>query len=101
MIILDPPAFTKSRATVRNADSAYEELNLLAMRLLPRGGYLVTCSCSRFMTPELFMNAVSRAAYRAKVSLKLIERRGASPDHPVLIGAPDTEYLKCLIFQVV
>ena len=100
MIILDPPAFTKSRATVRNADSAYEELNLLAMRLLPRGGYLVTCSCSRFMTPDLFQKAIARAAYRARVSLRQIERRGASPDHPVLTGAPDTEYLKCFIYQV-
>lgn len=101
MIILDLPAFTKSRSTVRNADSAYEELNLLAMRLLPRGGYLVTCSCSRFMTPDLFLRAVSRAAYRARVSLRTIEKRGASPDHPVLAGAPDTEYLKCYLFQIV
>ncbi len=101
MIILDPPAFTKSRNTVRNAEGAYEEINLMAMRLLPRGGYLVTCSCSRFMTPDLFMRAAEKAAYRAKVSLKLIEKRGAAPDHPVLIGAPDTEYLKCLIIQIV
>ena len=101
MIVLDPPAFTKSRSTVRNADSAYEELNLLAMRLLPRGGYLVTCSCSRFMTPDLFQKAIARAAYRARVSLRLVEKRGASPDHPVLTGAPDTEYLKCFIYQVV
>ena len=101
MIILDPPAFTKSRSTVRNAGKGYEELNLLAMRLLPRGGYLVTCSCSRFMTPDLFLKAVSDAAYKAGVSLRLIEKRGASPDHPDRIGAPDTEYLKCLLFQVV
>ena len=101
MIILDPPAFTKSRSTVRNAGKGYEELNLLAMRLLPRGGYLVTYSCSRFMTPDLFLKAVSDAAYKAGVSLRLIEKRGASPDHPVRIGAPDTEYLKCLLFQVV
>ena len=101
LIILDPPAFTKSRSTVHSASLGYEELNYLAMRLLPRGGYLCTCSCSRFMTPDLFMKAVSDAALRANVSLRLIEKRGASPDHPVLIGAPDTEYLKCLIFQVV
>lgn len=101
LIILDPPAFTKSRSTVHSATLGYEELNYLAMRLLPRGGYLCTCSCSRFMTPDLFMKAVSDAAQRANVSLRLIEKRGASPDHPVLIGAPDTEYLKCLIFQVV
>lgn len=101
LIILDPPAFTKSRSTVHSASLGYEELNYLAMKLLPRGGYLCTCSCSRFMTPDLFMKAVSDAAQRANVSLRLIEKRGASPDHPVLIGAPDTEYLKCLIFQVV
>ena len=101
LIILDPPAFTKSRSTVHSATLGYEEINYLAMRLLPRGGYLCTCSCSRFMTPDLFMKAVSDAAQRANVSLRLIEKRGASPDHPVLIGAPDTEYLKCLIFQVV
>ncbi len=101
LIILDPPAFTKSRSTVHSATLGYEELNYLAMRLLPRGGYLCTCSCSRFMTPDLFMKAVSDAAQRANVSLRLIEKRGASPDHPVLIGAPDTEYLKCLIFQVI
>jgi len=101
MIVLDPPAFTKSRSTVRNASEGYEELNLLAMRLLPRGGYLVTCSCSRFMTPELFSQAVERAAYKARVSLKTVEKRGASPDHPVLAGAPDTEYLKCYIYQIV
>lgn len=101
LIILDPPAFTKSRSTVHSASLGYEELNYLAMRLLPRGGYLCTCSCSRFMTPDLFLKTVSEAALRANVSLRLVEKRGASPDHPVLIGAPDTEYLKCLIFQVV
>ena len=101
MIILDPPAFTKSRATVRNASEGYEQINTMAMRLLPRGGYLVTCSCSRFMTPELFTQAVESAAYKARVSLRTVEKRGASPDHPVLSGAPDTEYLKCYIYQVV
>ncbi|MBP0986134.1 MAG: methyltransferase domain-containing protein, partial [Oscillospiraceae bacterium] len=101
MIILDPPAFTKSRATVRNASEGYEQINMMAMRLLPRGGFLVTCSCSRFMTPELFSKAVESAAYKARVSLRTVEKRGASPDHPVLSGAPDTEYLKCYIYQVV
>ena len=101
LIILDPPAFTKSRSKVHSASLGYEELNYLAMRLLPRGGYLCTCSCSRFMTPDLFMKTVSEAALRANVTLRLIEKRGASPDHPVLVGAPDTEYLKCLIFQVI
>ena len=100
-IILDPPAFTKSRSTVKNASAGYEKLNYLAMRILPRGGYLVTCSCSRFMTPEMFEKMISKAAKEAGVQLRLIERRGAAPDHPVLIGAPDTEYLKCYIYQVV
>ena len=100
-IILDPPAFTKSRNTVRSASAGYERINTLAMRLLPRGGYLVTCSCSRFMTPDLFEKMLERSASSAGVQLRLIERRGASPDHPVLIGAPDTEYLKCYIFQVI
>ena len=101
MIILDPPAFTKSRSTVKNASDGYEQINTMAMRLLPRGGYLVTCSCSRFMTPQLFSEAIERSAYKARVSLRTVEKRGASPDHPVLAGAPDTEYLKCNIYQVV
>lgn len=101
MIILDPPAFTKSRATVKNASDGYEQINTMAMRLLPRGGYLVTCSCSRFMTPQLFSETIERSAYKARVSLRTVEKRGASPDHPVLSGAPDTEYLKCYIYQVV
>ena len=100
-IILDPPAFTKSRNTVKSASAGYEKINYLAMKLLPRGGYLVTCSCSRFMTPELFERTVAKAADEAGVRLRLIEKRGASPDHPVLIGAPDTEYLKCYIYQVI
>ena len=101
MIILDPPAFTKSRSTVKNASDGYEQINTMAMRLLPRGGYLVTCSCSRFMTQQLFSEAIERSAYKARVSLRTVEKRGASPDHPVLAGAPDTEYLKCNIYQVV
>ncbi|MBR2806253.1 MAG: class I SAM-dependent rRNA methyltransferase [Oscillospiraceae bacterium] len=100
-IILDPPAFTKSRNTVKSASAGYEKINYLAMKLLPRGGYLVTCSCSRFMTPELFEKTVAKAADEAGVRLRLIEKRGASPDHPVLLGAPDTEYLKCFIYQVI
>jgi len=71
------------------------------MKLLPRGGYLATCSCSRFMTPTLFDRAVAEAAADASVSLRQIERRQQSPDHPILWGVPETEYLKFLIFQVV
>ncbi|MGI5889048.1 MAG: rRNA large subunit methyltransferase I, partial [Oscillospiraceae bacterium] len=101
MIILDPPAFTKSRSTVKNAGKGYVELNSLAMRVLGRGGWLVTCSCSRFMTPGMFQKAVEEAALNAGLSVKFAEKRGASPDHPVVSGNPETEYLKCLICQVV
>jgi 23S rRNA (cytosine1962-C5)-methyltransferase len=100
-IILDPPAFTKSGATVKNAFRGYKEINLKAMKLLPRGGYLATASCSHFMTAELFRKMLADAAKDAGVRLRQIEERRQSPDHPVLWGVPETEYLKFLIFQVV
>ncbi len=100
-IILDPPAFTKSGATVKNAYRGYKEINLKAMKILPRGGYLATCSCSHFMTAELFRKMVAEAAKDAGVQLRQIEERRQSPDHPILWGVPETEYLKFLIFQVV
>lgn len=101
LIILDPPAFTKSRATVRNAYNGYKEINMKAMKLLPRGGYLATCSCSHFMKADLFRQMLADAAKDAGVSLRQIEERRQSPDHPILWGVPETEYLKFLIFQVV
>lgn len=100
-IILDPPAFTKSSSTVKNAIRGYKEINLKAMRLLNRGGYLATCSCSHFMTEPLFRQMLHDAAADAEVSLRQIEERQQSPDHPILWNVPETDYLKFFIFQVV
>jgi 23S rRNA (cytosine1962-C5)-methyltransferase len=100
-LILDPPAFTKSRSTVRFAARGYKEINLKAMKLLPRGGYLATCSCSHFMTDELFRRVLMGAARDAAVSLRQIEARQQAPDHPILWNVPETDYLKFYIFQVV
>ncbi len=112
LIILDPPAFTKSRKTVDNAMAGYREINYRAMRLLPRGGLLATCSCSHFATEERF-TAMLREAARdagvqlreaardAGVQLRQIEARQQSCDHPILWGVPETSYLKFYLFQVV
>ena len=100
-IILDPPAFTKSRDTVKNAYRGYKEINLKAMKLLPRGGYLATCSCSHFMDEENFKRMLLEAATDAGVSLRQIEIRLQACDHPILWGVPETNYLKFFIFQVV
>lgn len=100
-IILDPPAFTKSSATVKNAERGYKEINMKAMKLLPRGGYLATCSCSHFMRDELFRKMLHSAAADAGVELRQIEARQQSPDHPILWNVPETDYLKFYIFQVV
>jgi len=100
-IILDPPAFTKSRKTVLSAARGYKEINMKAMKLLPRGGYLATCSCSHFITDDLFRQILASAAKDAAVSLRQIEARQQSPDHPILWNVPETDYLKFYIFQVV
>lgn len=100
-IILDPPAFTKSSATVENAARGYREINRRAMQLLPRGGYLATCSCSHFMTRERFAQMLREAASDAGVSLRQIEERQQAADHPILWGVPETDYLKFYLFQVV
>ncbi|MDD5932386.1 MAG: class I SAM-dependent rRNA methyltransferase [Oscillospiraceae bacterium] len=100
-IILDPPAFTKSRKTVVNALAGYKEINYRAMRLLPRGGYLATCSCSHFATEEKFMDMLQDAAKDAGVQLRQIEARQQSCDHPILWGVEETNYLKFYLFQVV
>ena len=100
-IILDPPAFTKSRKTVGGAERGYKEINFRAMKLLPRGGYLATCSCSHFMPSELFLKTVNDAANDAGVQLKLIEARRQSPDHPTLLNVPETDYLKFYLFQII
>lgn len=101
LIILDPPAFTKSRSTVEGAMRGYKEINLRAMKLLPRGGYLATCSCSHFMTEELFCNMLRSAAFDAQVMLRQVEMRQQAPDHPILWNVPETNYLKFYIFQIV
>ena len=100
-IILDPPAFTKSRATADRAYHGYKEINLKAMRLLPRGGYLATCSCSHFMSDEMFRRMLREAAQDAGVTLRQIEARQQAPDHPILPGVPETDYLKFYLLQVV
>ena len=101
MIILDPPAFTKSRSTMHAAERGYKEINLKAMKLLPRGGYLATCSCSHFMPDEQFRKMLYSAASDANVSLRQIECRQQAADHPILWGVEETDYLKFYIFQVV
>ncbi len=100
-IILDPPAFTKSRKTVNSAERGYKEINLRALKLLPRGGYLATASCSHFMPAELFVKMLRSAALDAGVELRQIEARQQSPDHPILWNVPETDYLKFYLFQVV
>ncbi len=100
-IILDPPAFTKSRRTVDAAAQGYQEINLRAMKLLPRGGYLATCSCSHFMTEERFLRLLRVAAFDAHVTLRQIEARAQAPDHPILWNVPESNYLKFYLFQVV
>ena len=100
-VILDPPAFTKSRDTADRAAKGYKEINLRAMKLLPRGGYLATCSCSHFMPDREFRFMLKTAARDAGVSLRQIEARQQGPDHPILWNVPETEYLKFYLFQVV
>ena len=100
-IILDPPAFTKSRKTVAGAERGYKEINLRALKLLPRGGYFATASCSHFMPSELFVKMLKSAAADAGVELRQIEARQQAPDHPILWNVPETDYLKFYIFQVV
>ena len=101
LIILDPPAFTKSRKTVDSAERGYKEINLRALRLLPRGGYLATASCSHFMPSEKFVRMLRSAALDAGVQLRQIEARQQAPDHPILWNVPETDYLKFYLFQVV
>ena len=100
-IILDPPAFTKSRKTLANAITGYKEINYRAMKLLPRGGYLATCSCSHFATAEKFEAMLRSAAHDAGVQLRQIEARQQCCDHPILWGVDETDYLKFYLFQVV
>ena len=101
VVILDPPAFTKSRQATKNAVRGYREINLRGMKLLEDGGFLATCSCSHFMEPELFARTIAEAARGAHRRLRQIESRTQGPDHPYLWGDAQTLYLKFLLFQVV
>ncbi|MBR6027666.1 MAG: class I SAM-dependent rRNA methyltransferase [Clostridia bacterium] len=100
VIILDPPAFTKTRAAVESATRGYKEINLRAMKMLRPGGYLVTCSCSQRVLPAAFLDIVRSAAADARVQLRQVEYRTQGRDHPILPAAPETQYLKCGIFQI-
>ena len=100
VIILDPPAFTKSRSSVKNAVKGYREINLRAMKLLKDGGFLATCSCSHFMTYELFIQTIGQAAKNVHKRLRQVEYRTQAPDHPILWAADESYYLKFYIFQV-
>ena len=101
LIVLDPPAFAKSRRAADSAERGYKEINLRALRLLPRGGYLATASCSHFMPQAAFEKMLREAAADAGVSLRQVEARQQAPDHPILWNVPETDYLKFYIFQVV
>jgi len=99
-IILDPPAFCKSRAALNGAYRGYKEINLRAMKLLRAGGFLITCSCSHYMLPQLFTKMLTEAAADSKRIIRQIEFRAQSKDHPVLLGEAESLYLKCVILQV-
>ena len=101
VVILDPPAFTKSRNSVKNAVKGYREINLRGMKLVKDGGYLATCSCSHFMTYELFTQTIGQAARNVHKRLRQVEFRTQAPDHPILWAADESYYLKFYIFQVV
>lgn len=100
VVILDPPAFTKSRSSIKKAVKGYREINLRGMKLVKDGGYLATCSCSHFMNYELFTQTIGQAARNVHKRLRQVEFRTQSPDHPILWGAGDSYYLKFYIFQV-
>lgn len=101
VVILDPPAFTKSRNSIKNAVKGYREINVRGMKLVKDGGYLATCSCSHFMDPELFHKTIAEAARGAHKRLRQVEFRTQAPDHPILWAAESSYYLKFYIFQVV
>ena len=100
-IVLDPPAFVKSRAALKSAVRGYKEINLRALKLLPRNGILVTCSCSYHFNEQLFLETVEEAARDAKRRVQLLEKRGQPIDHPILVGMPESHYLKCLVLRVI
>ena len=101
VVVLDPPAFTKSRNSVKNAIKGYREINLRGMKLVKDGGFLATCSCSHFMAYELFTETIGQAARNVHKRLRQVEFRTQAPDHPILWAADESYYLKFYIFQVV
>ena len=100
-IILDPPAFTKTRDAVEGATRGYKEINFRAMKIINSGGFLVTCSCSHHVGPDLFTNIIFDAAYDAKRKIRIVEYRTQAKDHPILLASQETQYLKCAILQVI
>jgi len=100
-IVLDPPAFAKNRASVAAAARGYKEINLRALKMLEAGGHLVTCTCSYHMTEPLFLEVLAEAARDARRRVQIVERRTQSSDHPVLLGVPETLYLKCVVLRAV
>jgi 23S rRNA (cytosine1962-C5)-methyltransferase len=101
MVVLDPPAFAKSRRSLEGAATGYKEINLRALRLLSPGGVLVTCSCSHHVSEAMLLELVAEASLDAGRTLRVLERRTQSQDHPILLTVPETHYLKCLILEVV
>jgi 23S rRNA (cytosine1962-C5)-methyltransferase len=100
-IVLDPPAFAKNRASVKSAARGYKEINLRALKLLNPGGVLVTCTCSYHMSEEMFLGLIAEAANDAHRRVQIVEKRTQSSDHPILLGMPETYYLKCVLLRVV
>ena len=100
VIILDPPAFTKSRKMLENAKRGYKDINLRAMKLVRDGGFLISCSCSQHVTPDIFMDILREAAYETRRRIRLVDVRTQGKDHPILIASQETQYLKCVIMQV-
>ena len=101
IVVLDPPAFAKNKASVPNALAGYKEINLRALRLLTPGGYLVTCSCSYNVSEEMFGAVLHEAAVDSRTAVTVVEKRMQGRDHPVLVGVPETYYLKCFILRKV
>jgi 23S rRNA (cytosine1962-C5)-methyltransferase len=101
MVVLDPPAFAKSRQSLEKAAAGYKEINLRALRLLSSGGILITCSCSHHLSEAAFLELIAEAALDSGRTLRVLERRTQAQDHPILLTVPETHYLKCLILQVI
>lgn len=100
-VVLDPPAFAKNRASVEAAARGYKEINLRALKMLDMGGTLITCTCSYHMTEPLFLEVIAEAARDARRRVQIVERRAQAQDHPILVGVPETFYLKCVVLRVV